>query len=134
MAAIIYFLCAFTAALCACLLLLAYRRGRYRLLLWSGLCFAGLTVNNAILVLDKDHISGNRSFGAAHLDRAAVDDDLAVRSDLGGGMNPMSEASSVLMGAVAMASFVATVFFLRFCGRPATAYSCCSPLHSVSMR
>ena len=53
MAAIIYFLCAFTAALCACLLLLAYRRGRYRLLLWSGLCFAGLTVNNAILVLDK---------------------------------------------------------------------------------
>jgi Family of unknown function (DUF5985) len=29
-------------------------------------------------------------------------------------MNPMSEASSVLMGAVAMASFVATVFFLRF--------------------
>jgi heme A synthase len=53
MAAVIYFLCAFTAALCAVLLLLAYRRGRYRLLLWSGLCFAGLTVNNAFLVLDK---------------------------------------------------------------------------------
>jgi hypothetical protein len=52
-AAIVYFLCAFTAALCACLLLVAYRRGRYRLLLWSGLCFAGLTVNNALLVLDK---------------------------------------------------------------------------------
>jgi hypothetical protein len=52
-AAIIYLLCAFTAGLCACLLLLGYRRGRYRLLLWSGLCFAGLTVNNAILVLDK---------------------------------------------------------------------------------
>jgi hypothetical protein len=51
--AIVYFLCAFTAALCAALLLLAYRRGRYRLLLWSGLCFAGLTVNNAFLVLDK---------------------------------------------------------------------------------
>jgi hypothetical protein len=29
-------------------------------------------------------------------------------------MSPMSEASSVVMGAVAMASFVATVFFLRF--------------------
>ena len=29
-------------------------------------------------------------------------------------MNIMSNASSVLMGAVAMASFVATVFFLRF--------------------
>lgn len=53
MAAIIYFLCAFTAALCAGLLLIAYWRGGYRLLLWSGLCFAGLTVNNAILVLDK---------------------------------------------------------------------------------
>jgi hypothetical protein len=52
-AAIIYFLCAFTAGLCAWLLLHAYCRGRYRLLLWSGLCFAGLTVNNALLVLDK---------------------------------------------------------------------------------
>ena len=31
----------------------AYRRGRYRLLLWSGLCFAGLTINNAFLILDK---------------------------------------------------------------------------------
>ena len=29
-------------------------------------------------------------------------------------MSVMSNASSVLMGAVAMASFVATVFFLRF--------------------
>jgi hypothetical protein len=53
LAATIYFLCAFTAALCAFQLLLAYRRGRYRLLLWSGLCFAGLSVNNAVLVLDK---------------------------------------------------------------------------------
>ena len=53
MAAVIYFLCAFTAALCAYLLLQAYRRGRYRLLLWSGLCFAGLTINNAFLILDK---------------------------------------------------------------------------------
>jgi hypothetical protein len=52
-AAITYFLCAFTAALCAYLLLQAYRRGRYRLLLWSGLCFGGLTINNAFLILDK---------------------------------------------------------------------------------
>jgi hypothetical protein len=52
-AATVYLLCAITAALCAGLLLVAYRRGRYRLLLWSGLCFAGLTVNNALLVLDK---------------------------------------------------------------------------------
>jgi len=53
LAATIYFLCAFTAALCAFQLLLAYWRRRYRLLLWSGLCFAGLSVNNTILVLDK---------------------------------------------------------------------------------
>lgn len=53
MASIIYLLCAVAAFLCAYLLLRAYRRGRYRLLLWSGLCFAGLTVNNLILVLDK---------------------------------------------------------------------------------
>ena len=53
MAATIYFLCAFAAALCAYLLLQAYRRGRYRLLLWSALCFVGLTFNNALLVLDK---------------------------------------------------------------------------------
>jgi hypothetical protein len=53
MAAIIYTLCAFTAALCTYLLLQAYRRGGYRLLLWSGLCFAGLTANNLLLVVDK---------------------------------------------------------------------------------
>lgn len=50
---LIYLLCALTALLCAALLLRAYARSRYRLLLWSGLCFAGLTVNNFILVLDK---------------------------------------------------------------------------------
>ena len=53
MAPIIYLLCAVAAFLCAFLLLRAYRRGRYRLLLWSGLCFAGLTLNNLILVIDK---------------------------------------------------------------------------------
>jgi hypothetical protein len=53
MAPIIYLLCAVAAFLCAVLLLRAYWRGRYRLLLWSGLCFAGLTVNNLILVIDK---------------------------------------------------------------------------------
>ena len=53
MAPIIYLLCAVAAFLCAVLLLRAYRRSRYRLLLWSGLCFAGLTLNNLILVLDK---------------------------------------------------------------------------------
>jgi hypothetical protein len=53
MAAIIYSLCALTAGVCAYLLLRSYRSGRYRLLLWSGLCFVGLTLNNLLLVLDK---------------------------------------------------------------------------------
>jgi hypothetical protein len=53
MAAIIYSLCALTALGCAILLLRGYRRSRYRLLFWSGLCFAGLTANNLLLVIDK---------------------------------------------------------------------------------
>jgi hypothetical protein len=58
MAPIIYLLCAVAAFLCATLLLRAYLRSRYRLLLWSGLCFAGLTLNNLILVLDKVVLTG----------------------------------------------------------------------------
>jgi hypothetical protein len=53
MGPIIYSLCALAAATCAVLLLQAYQRGGYRLLLWSGLCFVGLTLNNLILVADK---------------------------------------------------------------------------------
>jgi hypothetical protein len=53
MAAIIYSLCALTALGCSILLLRGYRRSRYRLLFWSGLCFAGLTANNLLLVIDK---------------------------------------------------------------------------------
>jgi Family of unknown function (DUF5985) len=53
MAAVIYTLCALTALLCASLLLQAYRRSSYQLLLWSGLCFVGLTASNTLLVLDK---------------------------------------------------------------------------------
>ncbi|MBV9992569.1 MAG: hypothetical protein JOZ72_14920 [Alphaproteobacteria bacterium] len=53
MAATIYTLCALVALLCAALLVRAYRRSRYRLLLWSALCFSGLTLNNVLLVIDK---------------------------------------------------------------------------------
>lgn len=53
MAVTIYTLCALTAFVCAWLLLQAYLRSRSHLLLWSGLCFAGLTLNNIVLVLDK---------------------------------------------------------------------------------
>jgi hypothetical protein len=53
MGVIIYGACMLTALLCAFLLFRAYRRSRHRLLMWSGLCFAGLTLNNLFLVLDK---------------------------------------------------------------------------------
>ena len=53
MAAAFYALCTLTASLCAWLLLRAYYRSRYKLLLWGGLCFAGLTLNNALLVADR---------------------------------------------------------------------------------
>jgi hypothetical protein len=45
-------LCAFTAIACALLLLRAYRRQGSRLLLWSGLCFVGLSLNNVLVVVD----------------------------------------------------------------------------------
>jgi len=53
MASLVYGLCALAALLCAWLLLSAFRRNGYRLLLWSGLCFVGLTLNNVLLVVDK---------------------------------------------------------------------------------
>jgi hypothetical protein len=51
--AVIYGLCALTALICAVLLLRAYASTRSRPLFWSGLCFAGLTVSNVLLVLDR---------------------------------------------------------------------------------
>lgn len=53
MALVVYSLCAVTSAVCTYLLTTAYLRSRYKLLLWSALCFAGLTLNNLTLWLDK---------------------------------------------------------------------------------
>lgn len=53
MAAIIYMLCALTAAGCSILLFRGYRTSRARLLFWSALCFAGLTITNLIVVIDE---------------------------------------------------------------------------------
>lgn len=49
---IVYALCALTSAACAVLLLRGYRRSGVRLLLWSGLCFLGLAINNILLFID----------------------------------------------------------------------------------
>jgi hypothetical protein len=53
MAETVYILCALTSLACAVLLLRAYFRSRMRLLLWSGICFIGLTANNILLLADK---------------------------------------------------------------------------------
>lgn len=49
----IYILCILTSLACAGLLFASYRRTRYRLLFWSGSCFAVMTVNSLLLLLDK---------------------------------------------------------------------------------
>ena len=52
-AEIVYILCTLTSLVCMWLLLRGYRRSGTRLLMWSGLCFAGLCLNNAVLFVDN---------------------------------------------------------------------------------
>jgi hypothetical protein len=51
-AALVYLLCALTSIACLVLLGRAYARTRVRLLLWSAICFVGLTANNLLLFVD----------------------------------------------------------------------------------
>jgi hypothetical protein len=48
----VYGLCALTSIACAALLFRGYRRNQTRLLYWSAWCFAGLAMNNALLLVD----------------------------------------------------------------------------------
>jgi hypothetical protein len=52
MASLVYSLGLIVTAICAVLLFRAYVVVRRRLLLWSAACFAGLTLSNALLVVD----------------------------------------------------------------------------------
>ncbi len=52
MSAALYILTSLTTLLCAILLLRAWSRVRRKLLLWSGLCFLGLTASNALKFAD----------------------------------------------------------------------------------
>ncbi len=52
MATFVYALCALTSVLCAMLLMRGYRQSRARMLLWAGLCFCGLALNNVLLFID----------------------------------------------------------------------------------
>ncbi len=53
MGPLIYFMCALTAFACFVLLWRSWRANRAPLLFWSALCFAGLTMSNVLLVVDK---------------------------------------------------------------------------------
>lgn len=55
---LVYTLCALTSLACALLLARGYRRSGARLLLWSSLCFGGLFLNNALLVVDLSLLPG----------------------------------------------------------------------------
>lgn len=52
MVPVVYTLGALTSFACALLLLRGFSRGRKKLLLWSGLCFLGLGINNALIFVD----------------------------------------------------------------------------------
>ena len=59
MALLIYALCALTALVCAVLLLAGSRRTGSRMLMWSGLCFCGLALTNALIVVDALHVTAD---------------------------------------------------------------------------
>ncbi|HXV99887.1 MAG TPA: DUF5985 family protein [Anaerolineae bacterium] len=52
MAEAIYILCSLTSLACTVLLLRGYLQRQLRLLLWSSLCFLGLTISNILLFID----------------------------------------------------------------------------------
>jgi hypothetical protein len=52
MAEAVYVLCMLTSLFCAFLLLRSYRASGSRLLFWSTVCFVGLAISNALLVVD----------------------------------------------------------------------------------
>jgi hypothetical protein len=61
-----------TVGLCAILLLRGYARARKRLLLWCGLCFAGLTASNGLLIVDLYLIGDDVSLYPQRLTVAAA--------------------------------------------------------------
>ena len=50
--AVLYLIAMLTSGACMLLLIRAYLDSRLRILLWSALCFVGLTVNNTLLFVD----------------------------------------------------------------------------------
>ena len=50
--AMLYAVATLTCIACTALLVREYLRTRFRLLLWSALCFVGLSLNNALVYAD----------------------------------------------------------------------------------
>lgn len=71
MAGIVYILGSLIMLACGILLMRGYVRGRQRLLLWSSLCFFGLSVSNALVFLDLV-VLPNVDLYPARLSAAAV--------------------------------------------------------------
>jgi hypothetical protein len=72
MASLVYLLGTVVSLLCAILLLRAYGNVRMRLLLWSGLCFVGLTISNALLCIDLILLPQSINLYMARLGTAAA--------------------------------------------------------------
>ena len=72
MASLVYLLGTVVTLLCAVLLLRAYSKVRMKLLLWSGLCFVGLTVSNALLCIDLILLPNEINLYIARLGSAAA--------------------------------------------------------------
>jgi hypothetical protein len=51
-ALLVYSLCAITSIACTVLLARGYLQSRERLLLWSAACFAALSLNNILLIVN----------------------------------------------------------------------------------
>jgi hypothetical protein len=71
LAKLVYLLGAIVTATCAVLLLRGFARSRSRLLLWSGLCFVGLTLSNALLFVDLVLLADDHSLYMWRLSTAA---------------------------------------------------------------
>jgi hypothetical protein len=54
----VYLLSALISLASAVLLLRSYLSSRTGLLLWAGLCFVGLTLNNLLLFVDEELVTG----------------------------------------------------------------------------
>lgn len=48
----LYVVCVLSSSACAFLLFRGYMKRRTRLLMWSGICFVGLSINNLALFFD----------------------------------------------------------------------------------